>query len=458
MVTDGTPSGGGALPGKTTPAFGSSPFVPTSPFSPVPLNFNTEAVTPPSQNMVTPTNNASGTAGVSVRERGFTPLQSEEAFDDFLADLDRRMETPTPQSPRFGASPEPGARQSSVAGLQFHGAVSPGAFALEGGRAGSGYFAQQTGDTGNAPGTGMYPQTPAAASPIFGAPVQTTPQPTGVQQQGPGIVSSPYNLSPSPPPYAPSAPPLSALPQQSPMVGAAGPGQSGTTAYGAAATYQQSPYAAQQAPTPSPYSVSTPAYGPPTPPAYGPYSSPYNQSPGGAAQGQYTVSPSFNNSYPMTPPSAYNQPSNLSATPGSPYAGSPYLSAGPSPLQGAQMAASASPLPPSGRSFTRSSPSQPKPGVMVGVKADREMPGPMPPEVIERRLKGLGITSRDLDAWRDELRVWFAEKLLAPLVRKMDASPSKVRSSYFLVGTFAASGEFCGTVKRVDERFWTTRD
>ncbi|GAQ92300.1 hypothetical protein KFL_009710020 [Klebsormidium nitens] len=428
-VTDGTSSGGGTLPGKATPAFESSSFVPTSPFSPVPLPLNTQPVTPPTQNMVTPTNNPSGSAGVSVRDRSFTPLQSEEALDDFLADLDRRMETPTPQSPRFGPSPEPGANQTSDAGFQSLGPMSPGTFSLGGARAGSGYFAEQVSTTANAPGTGMYPQTPAAASPIFGAPAQTTPQPTGFQQQGPGPVSSPYNLSTSPPPYAPSAPPLSALPQQSPVGGAVGTSPSGTNAYGAAASYQQSPYSTHQSPTPSPYSVSTPAYGAQTPPAYGPYSSPYNQSPGGTAPGQYTLSPSFSNAYPMTPPSAYNQPSNLSATPGSPYPGSPYPFAAPSPLQGAQAALSASPLPPSGRSFTRSSPSQPKPGVTIGVKADREMPSPMPPEVIERRLKGLGISSRELDAWRDELRVWFAEKLLAPLVRKMDASPSKVRNA-----------------------------
>ena len=135
----------------------------------------------------------------------------------------------------------------------------------------------------------------------------------------------------------------------------------------------------------------------------------------------------MNTAYGTPPPATFNQPSPFSATAGSPYTSSPYPPSAPSPLQGAPIAPAASPLLPSGRAFTRSSPSQPKPGVLVGVKPDREMPNPMPPEVIERRLKGLGILPGDLDTWRDELRVWFAEKLLGPLVQRMDASPSKVR-------------------------------
>lgn len=415
VLTDANQSAVGALPGKASPAFGQSPFV-RSPFSPAPF---TQPAMPSSQSQFTPTPKRG-----SEREKGFASLQSEEDLDNLLADLDRRMETPKAQSPPFGASPESG--QKLDAKFMLTGASgSPGAFSPVGAGFSPGYFAQQSPQAGGSVGTGVYPQTPPAHSPIFGVPAQTTPSAMGSQQQAVGPQSSPYSPSPSPAPYAPSAPPLPVQSQQqSPISTAPGPSPYGPTtpAYASPGVFQQIGFQTQQPQTPSPYSVGAAAYGSPTPSAY----SPYNQTPG--STGQYPINPQGNAAYPMTQPSAYGQSSNLSATPGSPYGVSPYQAPpAVSPFQGGQVAFASSPLPPSGRPFIRSSPSQPKPGVLPGVKADREMPGPMPPEVLQRRLRGLGVLPRDLDEWRDELRVWFAEKLLGPLVRKMDESPSKVR-------------------------------
>ena len=115
VVNSGDPSGAGALPGRASPAFGASSFVPSTSYAPLPFAMGAQPVTPPpSQNQVTPTN-TSGAVNVSVREKSFTPLPSEEALDDFLADLDRRMESPQLQSPRFRLL----SRSGSPAGCRY---------------------------------------------------------------------------------------------------------------------------------------------------------------------------------------------------------------------------------------------------------------------------------------------------------------------------------------------------
>jgi hypothetical protein len=71
----------------------------------------------------------------------------------------------------------------------------------------------------------------------------------------------------------------------------------------------------------------------------------------------------------------------------------------------------------------RMSPSQK--GITPPKKGESELPGPMSLEEVSEGLNLLGILPY-IDQWRDALRQWFSEVLLAPLVCKIDSSHLQV--------------------------------
>eukprot|EP00850_Spirogloea_muscicola_P008360 SM000044S16007 [mRNA] locus=s44:565678:576581:+ [translate_table: standard] len=87
-----------------------------------------------------------------------------------------------------------------------------------------------------------------------------------------------------------------------------------------------------------------------------------------------------------------------------------------------QPPASGSPL----RPF-RVSPGLAPPLAKGGAKrGERDLPAPMSLEEADEGLHRAGIAPGLMSLWRDQLRQWFAEHLLARLVGKMDSSPAEV--------------------------------
>eukprot|EP00850_Spirogloea_muscicola_P012900 SM000085S23250 [mRNA] locus=s85:218235:220813:- [translate_table: standard] len=59
-------------------------------------------------------------------------------------------------------------------------------------------------------------------------------------------------------------------------------------------------------------------------------------------------------------------------------------------------------------------------------RGERDLPAPMSLEEADEGLHRAGIAPGLMSMWRDQLRQWFAEHLLARLVIKMDSSPAEV--------------------------------